>query len=276
MEPVSRNPQPDPRTDFRIVEVDATHVHSPPGNRIVTLESLSDLMPSLDSDGQLVPAILYEHPEITGHFMAADGNRRAMAMRVLGRKLKAVILPKAPTESELIRLRIAANFHRKNASAYELAADIQRWMELEGANQRQAAEAHGISASQLSKVLAKAQNACAAVREAEEAKRICPDVARLISTLPKEEMQREALQQAISRDLKRDTVENIVTRMKGAKRPRTAKPVKAKADGVTLVAPGDWTWNHVKELAERLKGAAARGEKLDAPLSLLPSLLKGV
>lgn len=260
---------------WREIEVDPALVRPAAGNRIVTPESVADLLPSMEKEGQIVPAIICPDPENPRFFLGLDGNRRGLCQRILGRKLRACLLESAPPEKEIIRIRAATNFHRKNASAYELAADIQRWKELEGgATQRQAAEAFGISASQVCKLLDKLEHACLEVREAEESKVICPDSARLIATLRSHGQQKEALKETIAHNLKRDAVERLVARMKGFTKKGKSKPVKIYVDGVTLLVPGDWTWQQIRDFVAKLKGAADRGEKMDAPLSLLPSLLK--
>ncbi len=72
--------------------MDAALVRPAPGNRVVTPESVSDLLPSMESQGQLVPGIIYPDPEQPGHYFGADCNRRAMVCRILGRKLRAYLL----------------------------------------------------------------------------------------------------------------------------------------------------------------------------------------
>ncbi len=71
---------------------------------------------------------------------------------------------------------------------------------------------------------------------AEEEKKICPDSARIIATLPSPERQREALRDAIANDLKREAVERLVARMKGLTKKARTKLVKLKLEGVQMVA----------------------------------------
>ena len=261
---------------WKEIEVDAALVRPAPGNRTVTPESVSDLVPSVEKEGQLVPAIIFPDSERPGHFLGADGNRRAMVSRILGRKLRAYLLDRAPTEEEIIRIRAATNFHRKNASAYEIAADIKRWIELKpGATQRQAAEAFGISAPQVCKLLDKLEHACAELRQAEEEKRICPDSARIIATLPTAEQQREALKDAIAHDLKRDAVERLVARIKGVPQKAKAKPLKLKLDGVQMVASNP-TLDGLQAFAERLLAALKRLAKDGDAIDFLPARVKAL
>lgn len=261
---------------WKEVEVDAALVRPAPGNRVVTPESVSDLLPSMESQGQLVPGIIFPDPELPGYYRGADCNRRAMVCRILGRKLRAYLLDQAPTEEQVIRIRAATNFHRKNASAYEIAADIKRWLELnEGATQRQASEAFGISAGHVCKLLDKLKSACGELRQAEEGMKICPDSARIIATLPSPEQQREALRDAIAHDLKREAVERLVARMKGITKKARTKPVKVKLDGVQMVASNP-TLEGLQAFGERLLAAVRRCVKDGDGVEILPSRLKGV
>src|SRR4051812_6774495 len=125
---------PDP---LRIEEVDAARVHPAPGNRTVTLEDIREILPSIEADGQLVPAILFSSPALPpGEYYSADGAHRAATCRYLGRKLKAIILAAAPTDDELSRIRVAANFLVRKPTAYEIAPEILAWMKRNNANQK--------------------------------------------------------------------------------------------------------------------------------------------
>jgi ParB-like chromosome segregation protein Spo0J len=228
----------------------------------------------MEKEGQLVTAIIYPDPERPGHYLGADANRRAMSCRILGRKLRAYVLESAPLEEEIIRIRAATNYHRKNASAYEIAADIKRWMELKGATQRQAAEAFGISAPQVSKLLDKLENACLEVRQAEESKAICPDSARIIATLRSPDQQREALKEALARNLTREAVERLVARMKGSPKKTKAKPLKLKLDGVQMVA-SNATLDGLQAFTEQLLAALRKLAKDGDGIEFLPARLKG-
>jgi ParB/RepB/Spo0J family partition protein len=262
---------PDPH---EIVELDPSKVHIPPGNRLVTPELVADILPSIENDSQLVPAIVYPHPTLPGEWMAADGNRRAMVARILGRKLKAFVLAAAPTDEELIRIRVTTNFLRKNSSAYELAVDLERWMNAKNASQRQAAEFFRISEAQVSKILNKARNAIPEVIQAEKEGKIVEDVGRLLATLPKDK-QAEALIHVLQNDMRRDSVEGFVANIKGFKRPKESKPVTASEGGATFRFPSSWSWQRIIESALKLVEAAKRGMKVDGlGTNALPGLLK--
>jgi ParB/RepB/Spo0J family partition protein len=259
--------------ELQLVDLDPARVHTPPGNRKVTPDSVADLLPSVEKDGQLVFGIVYPHPDLPGEFYCADGNRRLMCCRILGRPFKAVELPSAPSKEELLRIRVTANFHRKNASAYELAADVTAWMELTGGTQKAAAEFFCISEGQLSKILAKARNACEAVRKAEEDKTICQDVARIIATLP-QDRQPAALVQVIEHDMKRDAVEKLVANIKGTKPAKHDKPIKVRTPkGVQAVIPALDYDSLLAELGVLME-AVKKVQKHALPLASLPALLR--
>lgn len=255
-----------------VVEVDPAKVDPAPGNRPVTIESVSDLLESMKVQ-QLVPAILYPHPTDQGRWIAADGNRRAMASRILSRPLKAILLPAAPSKMELLRIRVVANFHRENASAYELAADIEAWLEESKDTQKAAAVFFSMSESQVSKILAKAKSATQAVIDAEKDGRICADVGRLIATVAKEK-QGEVLAHVIANKMSRDQTEGYVATVKGFKKPNV-KPIVATDGGATVKFPANWSFQRIIEFAGKLQEAAKQGLKVPGlTVTALPGLLK--
>jgi hypothetical protein len=212
--------------NLRIVEIEPHKVHTPPTNCPVTAEAVtkSGLLASIEKD-QLLPGIIWPRQEMPGHFWCGDGNHRLLCQRILGRMFKAIVLDKEPDADELARIRVMANFHRRNPSAYQLAREIRGWLERDKSRtQKMAAAFFTISEGTCSKILAKAANACQAVREAEENGLIVPDVARLFATLPDHDQQREALGKAIETPehpaMSRDAVEAMVARMKGVKKPK--------------------------------------------------------
>src|SRR5262245_27024860 len=87
---------PDPDHD-RVLEFDPADCLPAPGNRPVTPESVTDLLPSMEKTGQVVAGFIYADPELPRKWRVADGNRRVMCCRILGIKFRAILLDHAPT-----------------------------------------------------------------------------------------------------------------------------------------------------------------------------------
>ena len=254
-----------------IVELDPSKVLVPDGNRGVTPESVTDLVTSVGKDGQIQAIIAFPHPQRQGYFLAADGNRRTMTARILGRTVKAILLDHAPSQSELIRLRNNSNAMRKNASPEDIARDAEELMRLEGLTQAQTAEALHMSPGQLSKILSKAKNACDEVKRAEADGRIVPDVARIISTLPQDK-QPEALRQALEEDMTRDLVQILVAKINGTKQAKP-KPIKGRTpQGIQFVIPEMDSESLIGELNTLIE-AVKKVSKHGLGLAALPSVI---
>jgi ParB/RepB/Spo0J family partition protein len=255
-----------------VVEVDPAKVHPAKGNRIVTTELVSDLLPSIQEDGQAVPAILFAHPTLPGEYCAADGNRRTLVARILARTLKAVVLATAPTEDELDRLRVAVNFLQKKETSYELAERINAWMKRNGASQKAAAAHFRLSEPTVSKIVNKALSAIPAVVQAELDKQICPDIGRLLATLPKEK-QAQTLEHVLKNGLTRDQLEPLAAQIRGFQRAKP-KPVTATDGEATVKIPSGWSLQKVIEFAAKLQDAAKHAMKAQGTIAALPGLLK--
>lgn len=253
-----------------VVEVDPARVHPAKGNRLISPELVADLLPSIQEDGQAVPAILFVHPTLPGEYCAADGNRRTLVARILARTLKAIVLAKAPSEDELDRLRIAVNFLQKKETSYELAERITAWMKRNGASQKAAAAHFRLSEPTVSKILRKSKSAIPAVVQAELEKQICPDIGRLLALLP-EEKQAPMLKEVMEKKLTRDQLEPVIAQMRGFQRAK-GKPITVTDGEATAKLPSALALQKVVEFATKLSDAAKRVIKAGGTVADLPGL----
>jgi ParB/RepB/Spo0J family partition protein len=251
---------------------------TPPGNREVTLESVADLLPSIERIGQQVPGIVCPHPDLPGKYLNLDGNRRAFCKRILAQPFQAICLNYVPTKAELRRIRITTNSIRKVLTPDEIVADIEEHMADTGDIQEAAAEFFGLSAGYVSKLLAPTKRLCAELAFLRNRPDISRDVVRIIATMGPPEMQKQLADRVLAiidvgGRAKRDAVERLARELKAAKRPKKARQVSASCDGARLALPGDWDWDRIKELGQRIVRAGQRGEKGQLPTSVLESLL---
>ena len=78
-----------------------------------------DLVKSIEENGQEVPILVRQHPEREGRYQVAYGHRRLRALRILKRKVRAVIRPM--TDKELVVAQGIENTARKDLSYIERA-----------------------------------------------------------------------------------------------------------------------------------------------------------
>ncbi|RWJ74647.1 MAG: plasmid partitioning protein RepB [Mesorhizobium sp.] len=78
-----------------------------------------DLVKSIEESGQEVPILVRQHPEREGRYQVAYGHRRLRALRILKRKVRAVIRPM--TDKELVVAQGIENTARKDLSYIERA-----------------------------------------------------------------------------------------------------------------------------------------------------------
>ena len=136
----------------RILELLTDDVVTAAGNRVVTLETVADLLASMQAEGQIVPALVCLHTDLPGKWLCLGGNRRLFCCRVLGLKLKAVAVEGPVTEERQVKLRLTENVIRRNMSLLEIAEDLHRYMQLTGvASQAEVAAALNMGVSEVSR-----------------------------------------------------------------------------------------------------------------------------
>jgi ParB family chromosome partitioning protein len=209
-----------------------------------------------------------------GAFRALTGWTRTLASRRAGKEtIPAFVLDRSLTEAEQEMEKLLENEMRQDFTPQELACIYQRLMQLNGWSQSELAKNVHASPAQVAKVLAISTKLCPEAKELVAGGKLPPRAAYAISRLPMH-LQAEVSRKAAELPMSAESVEEAVHRLLG-KKVKGPGAVKAKTDGVLLQTPGDWTWEKVKELGEKLKTAAARGEKMGAPVTFLSNLLKG-
>jgi ParB/RepB/Spo0J family partition protein len=254
-----------------VEEFDPADLITPPGNREHDVADVKDLLPSIRAHGQLQPGIVSPAPDRPGRHLVLAGNRRALACKILGLKFKAIRVPGTVTAADLIRIRLTENVIRKGMSPFEIAADLDQYMALTGANQERAADEFGFSPAKVSKLLATDKRACPEVRAAVESGAVVRDVGRILAGLPTAEMQRDLLAKAVAGQLKRDTVVRLAKQMTGLPR-RHARPRKLSVDGATFVVPGDWPLDRIRDAVTKALHAVEKAIKHNLPPAALGSL----
>ena len=267
-------PEPD-----RVSAFDAIDVLPVSGNRPVTPDSVADLLPSIENIGQQVPGIVFAHPELPGKYCCADGNRRALCQRMLGRKFMAILLDHAPTNRELRRIRISTNAIRKGMTADQIAADLEEHVAETGDTQEAAAEYFSLSPGYVSKLLAPSKRLCPDLHHLRDNPAISRDALRIIATMPTHELQKQLAERALATisaggTVKRDLLERLAAQMKGG--PRQAKkprPLKLKYGGVRMAAE-DGTLAAIRAFQVKLAEALKRLERDDLPPEFLAGFMK--
>lgn len=257
----------------QVHEFIAIEVGTPPGNREVTLDSVSDLLASIRQNGQLVPGIVYPNPEGLTPWLAAAGNRRNFVCNVLGICFKAIALDKAPDESALIKLRLTEDMLRKAMKPFEVACDVQRFIDLKKCTQEDAAHEFGLSPASISKMLRPLRLLTGGVLAMLASGELCrtggSEIARLAF-----DKQLAFAERAIKEGWKRDRIVREVQKLLG-KRTRQAKPTKITTPGgLTLLVPEGFDYDGVLDELKNAMSRVRKGKKIDeaddAPV-LLPA-----
>jgi ParB family chromosome partitioning protein len=78
-----------------------------------------DLVKSIEENGQEVPILVRQHPDLDGRFQVAYGHRRLRAVRLLKRKVRAIVRPL--TDNQLVVAQGIENTARRDLSYIERA-----------------------------------------------------------------------------------------------------------------------------------------------------------
>ncbi|MFO0847857.1 MAG: hypothetical protein U0871_04740 [Gemmataceae bacterium] len=247
-------PVANPATPATVHEFDAIELEPGPGNSLPTIEEVtrSGLYDNLASEPQQQPVIAGDVNPATGRRPLYAGVRRWFVLRLLGKKIKGLVLSGPVTRADLVKYRLTENVLRRTMSPFEIGADVVVFMAETNCSQEEAAAKFGMSPAKLSKLLRMYRKAVDAVREAVESHVICPSVGEIIATLPPEK-QPELLERAVKGQIKRDTVERLAKSIRGE---RVRKPKQWKWNGGlgTVIVPGNASPQQIREwLAEKLK-----------------------
>jgi len=220
------------------------------------------LRDSLEQDGQKVPVLLAPHPEKPGKHVYVDGHGRGHCLRLLGRKMLALVLDRPVSEIERIELKFSHNALRRSMSLEEIAGEAARYIELTGCTQKEAGARLKCSDATVSRALALHRRVPADLRAA--ANQLGPSFVSLISPLGKDEAMRQAVEFAAKagadgKKPSRDQVARFVAQLRGKKRPRPprCKRIKLRIEERRYeieLKPGDG----VDSLIEALRASANR------------------
>lgn len=128
-----------------------------------------DFVRSIEENGQEVPILVRQHPDKTDRFQVAYGHRRLAAIKLLNRKVRAVVRPL--TDAELVVAQGVENTARKDLSYIEKAL-FALGLENKGFTRDIICQALSTDKGELSKLIS-------------VAKRIPDDLIRLIGAAPR-------------------------------------------------------------------------------------------
>ena len=260
-----------------IRDFDPADCITPDDNRPVNDSDLAELLPSIRTDGQLVPGIVCPHPTLPKKFLVAAGNLRKRCCEILGIPFRAELIDRSLKRAEFIRIRVKENVLRKNPSPFSLCMDVCDYREERGLETWMEVGAElNLRPATMSRITS-VRRIPAELRPLAE--QVCPSVCWLIAPLKDLGAMQRAFDFATrpGPDGKlptRDAMLRFIETLKGKKRPKIAKPryLKGRIDGrpVQIGIMSDDTTDAVIEF---LKGLASRLSKYrDLPPDNLGSL----
>ena len=113
-----------------------------------------DLVKSIEENGQEVPILVRQHPDLDGRFQVAYGHRRLRAVRLLKRKVRAVVRPL--TDNQLVVAQGIENTARMDLSYIERAVFASS-LESHGFSREVIMQALSTDKTELSKLLSVAK-----------------------------------------------------------------------------------------------------------------------
>lgn len=253
-----------------VVDIDPALVDSPDGNREVDAASVEPLASDIADNGQVQPAILCPHPTKPGRYLCVDGNRRKLACQMLGRKLRAVLLDKPPTEPELIRLRMSS-FMREGLDAVDIAANLWAYMNATGCSQEELAGIFKLSPGYVSKLLAPYRTGTPELLQALRERRLVLTAGPMLAKLPPD-VQLALLPMCVGK--KRSSVDAIVAQHAAKGKPKArGKKLKVTRGGFTLTG-SDATFEALQAFLDWIAGGMKQAGKCNVGIDMLPALLK--
>ncbi|MER9255408.1 plasmid partitioning protein RepB [Mesorhizobium sp. M0598] len=114
-----------------------------------------DIVRSIEENGQEVPILVRQHPDLEGRYQVAYGHRRLRAIRLLKRKVRAVVRPLS--DNELVVAQGIENTARKDLSYIERAVFASS-LEAHGFGRDLIMQALSTDKTELSKLLSVAKS----------------------------------------------------------------------------------------------------------------------
>jgi len=123
----------------------------------------NELIQSIEKNGQEVPILVRQHPDLEGRYQVAYGHRRLTAVRYLKKKVRAVVRPM--TDDQLVVAQGVENTARRDLSYIERAA-FAASLESHGFKRDVIMEALSTDKTELSKLLSVAKTIPASIIKA--------------------------------------------------------------------------------------------------------------
>lgn len=223
-------------SESKVLELDPSTVATPADNPQCDPSKLQHLQASIAEHGQLVPGQVMRNPSAPPEWLCVGGNKRLECCRNLGGKFRAIELGSHITAADIPLFRLTDNVLRIAMTPVDQAEDIIRLMRSRKCSQLEVAKLIHQSQSVVSRTLSVKKLAPDLTHHVTNFD-VVPSVAYAIASLPKHDMQREAMKKAIgppamSRDAVRSMVEDMKRGTGDAKKPVCVKYAK---DGVKVI-----------------------------------------
>jgi ParB family chromosome partitioning protein len=136
----------------KVVELDPALIDGSFVRDRFDVESSKDdeLIQSIENNGQEVPILVRQHPDLEGRYQVAYGHRRLQAVRYLKKKVRAIVRPM--TDDQLVVAQGVENTARRDLSYIERAA-FAASLESHGFKRDVIMEALSTDKTELSKLL---------------------------------------------------------------------------------------------------------------------------
>ena len=268
-----------PPAERKVLKLPRDHVHPDPDQprKEFDWDRLKELAASMRAVKQLMAAICRPHPELPGHAILVDGERRWRALALVPCDTIDVVMVDGPLDpGQLLLMQMSLGVTSQRLDPLEIGEGCQKLMQMYGLSPGELAERIGTSEGTLSKLFRILNDLAECLRADVKSGALPFTVAYNIARLKDAPAQTDVADKFKAGLLKRDSVAAEVSRRLDVGRPKqkAGKVVKAKT-GRGLVAtlpPLDFD-SILAELSVLMEGVK-KLQKHGLPLQSLPSILK--
>lgn len=248
--------------------------YAPQVREVFNEELIQGLARNIEEAGQLQPVLLFS---VGDRYCIEDGERRCVALKLLGRKTVSAIVKEKPSEAKLLLSQCSMDFQRVDLSPMEKAAAMERLMKATDWSGKEIANKLGVSPTMVSRLLA-LLTLPAEIRQALKDGKIPPSAGYELAKIEDSAIQAEMAQKLMEGMMTRDGVAGA---RKAAQRQSNGKPagrsqrvtaVLGAGRAVTVAMAGDTLDDFIAALEEALAKARkgrTQGFALDTLLRLL-------
>lgn len=232
-----------------------------------------ELRPDARQRGIQVPLLVHRDGEF--YRVIDGGTRREVALLEGITQVPVLVFASPLSDPDIEIAKFQANEKRLDLSPRDKARFYRRTMQAMGWNSAQMCRKLFLNPATVSKALKWLERLLPQYHDkvGEAGKGMIPERAAYVLADFPPARQEELAEKIMAELLTVEALEAI--KLGTASKPKAARPTKAKCNGASVVLPGDWNWDRIKELGHRLVAAAGKGEKGDLPPAiLLASLLK--